>query len=70
MANAKHPDNDLIATLGRKRVADHFGLTPQGLYNWTTRGIPDLKRIAFAKLCAENAVPVPPGFFDSFEVAA
>jgi hypothetical protein len=70
MANAKHPDSALIDTLTAKVVSERFGLTPQHLYNWRTRGIPLARRIAVAKLCAELGVSTPDGFFEKFEDAA
>lgn len=66
----KHPHNELIEQAGRKDVAKRFNLTPQSLYNWSTRGIPPLRRIAFAKFCAERGVSMPADFFDKFEDAA
>lgn len=63
MANAKHPDSDLIDKLGGKVVSRHFGLTPQHLYNWRTRGVPLSKRMAVAKLCTERCIELPNGFF-------
>lgn len=70
MANTKHPDSELIDRLTGKVISDRFGLSPQHLYNWRTRGIPQLKRIAVAKLCAEMGVSTPDGFFGKFEDAA
>lgn len=51
-------------------MADRFSLTPQNLYAWRLRGVPDLKRIAFAQLCAEQGVTPPPDFFEPFVGAA
>jgi hypothetical protein len=71
MPQRRSPDSDLIDRIGKEAVIAAFRLpTPQHLYAWRTRGIPIAKRIAFAKLCAEHGVPVPPDFFEPFEIAA
>jgi hypothetical protein len=71
MPQRRSPDSDLIDRIGKEAVIAAFRLsTPQHLYAWRTRGIPVAKRIAFAKLCAEPGVPVPPDFFEPFEIAA
>lgn len=64
---SRHQDSELIDRLGTNIVREAFGLTPQKLYMWRVRGVPALKRIAFAKLAADKGVPVPPDFFDKFE---
>lgn len=70
MISHRHHDSILIDAVGIKNVTRVFGLTPQALHMWRKRGIPLAKRIAFAKLCAEQGIATPPGFFEKFEVAA
>ena len=67
MPKPKHPDSTLIDRLGSDFVSHSFDLSPQTLHWWRVRGIPLAKRIAFAKLCAEQAVSVPDDFFAEFE---
>lgn len=66
MDENRHQDSKLIDLVGAERVKDRFDLSPQALHMWRVRGIPLAKRIAFSKLCAENAVPTPPDFFEKF----
>lgn len=68
--SSKHPDSALIDKVGARAVADVFGLTPQALHMWRKRGIPLAKRIAFAKLAADNTVAVPHDFYAKFEVGS
>ena len=67
MAKPKHPHSALIDQAGAAVVSSAFVLTPQTLHMWRMRGIPQIKRIAFAKLCAERGVAVPADFFEAFE---
>jgi hypothetical protein len=67
MAKTKHPHSALIDQAGTATVCASFALSPQALHMWRVRGIPQIKRIAFAKLCAERGVPVPADFFQAFE---
>jgi hypothetical protein len=67
MAKIKHPHSALIDQAGSATVCDAFGLSPQTLHMWRVRGIPQIKRIAFAKMCAECGVAVPADFFEAFE---
>ena len=67
MASIKHPHSALIDQAGTSDVCRAFGLTPQLLHMWRKRGIPQIKRIAFAKFCADRGVVVPADFFEAFE---
>ena len=62
-----HAESALIDALGPKNVSCRFRLTPQLLHMWRKRGIPQIKRIAFAKFCADRGVVVPADFFEAFE---
>lgn len=68
--NPRHQHSELIDRLGTNIVREAFALSPQTLHMWRRRGVPALKRIAFAKLAADNGVPVPPDFFEKFEARA
>lgn len=65
---SRHHHSTLIDAVGPENVRTTFGLTPQRLHMWRVRGVPHLKRIAFAKIAAEQGVPVPGDFFE--EMAA
>jgi hypothetical protein len=67
MAKIKHPHSALIDQAGSATVCDAFRLSPQTLHMWRVRGIPQIKRISFAKMCAERGVAVPGDFFEAFE---
>lgn len=67
MAKIKHPHSALIDQAGSATVCAFFALSPQTLHMWRVRGIPQIKRIAFAKMCAERGVAVPGDFFEAFE---
>ena len=67
MAKTKHPHSALIDHAGTATVCASFALSPQTLHMWRVRGIPQIKRIAFAKLCADRGVAVPGDFFEAFE---
>lgn len=62
--------DDLIRRIGPKVVREHFGLTPQSLCNWRTRGIPQLKRIAFQNLALSRGVTPPADFLAPLGIAA
>lgn len=62
----RSPDSDLIDAIGPDTVRAALGLTSQRLHMWRTRGIPQIRRIAFAKLCAERGVSTPNDFFEKF----
>lgn len=70
MTRQTHTDSSLIDAVGVKSVTAAFGLSPQLLHMWRRRGIPQVKRIAFAKLCADNGVIPPADFFEKFEIGA
>lgn len=70
MARHMHPDSTLIDTVGTEIIRKAFGLSPQGLHMWRRRGVPVAKRIAFAKIAADNGKPVPADFFAKFEVGS
>lgn len=63
MRTNRHAHSALIDAIGAPKVASTFDLTPQRLHMWRVRGIPQLKRIAFAKVAAESCVSVPEDFF-------
>jgi|GEM_PF-3452603 len=63
MRTNRSPHSDLIDAIGAAKVADHFNLTPQRLHMWRVRGIPQLRRIAFAKIAADHGVAIPGDFF-------
>ena len=66
MSGDRHPHSDLIDRVGKDNVTSTFGLTPQGLWAWRTRGIPITKRHVFAKLAKKREVPTPDDFFAPF----
>jgi transposase-like protein len=64
-------DHDaIIAAVGRKRVAERFGLSPQALFNWRRRGIPAIRRMAFKRLADEAGVALPDDFLAPLEAPA
>lgn len=65
MEPKRHSHSALIDAIGAAKVSERFDLTPQRLHMWRVRGIPQLRRIAFAKLAAENAVPLPSDFLEA-----
>lgn len=65
MVTNRHPHSQLIDAVGSAIVAEQFELTPQRLHMWRKRGIPQLRRIAFAKLAAERGVMAPPDFLEA-----
>lgn len=56
---------NLVELAGVQAVRDAFGLSPQALWNWKNRGIPDAQRLAFAQLLmrAGHGLDVLPGDF-------
>ena len=62
MPNHRHPHSALIDRVGTTQVRLAFGLTPQTLYMWRLRGVPAVKRFAFAELAATQAVELPAEF--------
>lgn len=63
MSKRRHVHSTLIDLIGAEKVRTTFGLSSQRLHMWRVRGIPHLKRIAFAKLAADRGVAVPNDFF-------
>jgi hypothetical protein len=59
---ARHEDSAFIDRIGAERVKARFGLSRQGLTNWRNRGVPQLRRISFAKMAVEYGVEVPRDF--------
>lgn len=49
---------DLIDKIGKAAVADRFELSAQAVNNWHKRGVPMLRRRAFARFAAEHGVAV------------
>jgi hypothetical protein len=48
--NDRHPHFHLIDLAGSNAVRAAFSLSPQALWNWKSRGIPDAQRLGFARL--------------------
>jgi len=55
---------DLIDKIPRDALKERFDLSRQRLHHWRKNGVPLAKRIAFARLAADNGVAVPQAFFD------
>lgn len=55
---------DLIDKIPREALKERFDLSRQRLSHWRKKGVPLAKRIAFARLAADNGIAVPQSFFD------
>lgn len=62
MMRNPHAHSALIDQIGAKEVRRHFGIPPRTLYNWRARGIPQDKRLVFARLALDHSVIVPVDF--------
>ena len=65
-AGMKH--SDIIDAIPRQALNDRFNLSRQRLSHWRKNGVPMGKRIAFARLAADNGIAVPQAFFDEADL--
>lgn len=62
MAINYHEHDALIAAVGADAIMSSLNVSSKRLYNWRVRGVPDIKRLAFANLAAAKGVSVPADF--------
>lgn len=67
MENAKHQHAALIDSIPRDALVQRFNLSRQTLHTWRTRGVPLIRRVAFAKVAADYAVALPADFYEGLQ---
>ena len=61
----RHPHHHLVELATAQAVREAFSLSPQAMWNWRNRGIPDAQRLGFAQMLlrAGHALDVLPADF-------